>query len=211
MLPVNLDHFIGTVGYLGIFVILFAETGLLIGFFLPGDSLLFTAGFLASQHILNIWILIPACILAAVLGDATGYQLGKRYGRGLFTRPKSKLFDPQRLVAAERFFARYGGRAVIVARFVPIARTFVPVTAGISHMPYRRFGPFNILGGVLWVGGVALLGYFLGHTIPGVDKYLLPIIALIVIISVIPSALHFWREYRIRDRSVGTAAGGDEP
>lgn len=194
MFPGDLNHFIETVGYIGIFLIIFAETGLLIGFFLPGDSLLFTAGFLASQDILNIWILVPVCVIAAILGDATGYQIGRRYGRGLFQKPESRLFKPKNLVLAEQFFEKHGGRAIVLARFIPFARTFVPVIAGISFMPYRHFGSYNVIGAVLWGAGVTLLGYFLGHAIPSVDTYLLPIIALILFISILPSAYHIWKE-----------------
>lgn len=193
MFPGDLNHLIETVGYIGIFAIIFAETGLLIGFFLPGDSLLFTAGFLASQGILNIWILVPVCVVAAIAGDAVGYQLGKRYGRGLFNKPESRLFKPKNLVLAEQFFQRHGGRAIVLARFIPFARTFVPVIAGISHMPYRHFGSYNVIGAVLWGAGITLLGFFLGHAIPSVDTYLLPVIALILFISVLPSAYHFWK------------------
>lgn len=194
MFPGDLNHLIETIGYIGIFAIIFAETGLLVGFFLPGDSLLFTAGFLASQDILNIWILVPVCVIAAILGDATGYAIGKRYGRGLFTKPESRLFKPKNLMLAEQFFERHGGRAIILARFIPFARTFVPVIAGISYMPYRSFASYNVVGGILWGAGVTLLGYFLGHAIPSVDKYLLPAIALILFISILPSAYHIWKE-----------------
>lgn len=194
MLPVDLNNFIETIGYVGIFLIIFAETGLLIGFFLPGDSLLFTAGFLASQDILNIWILVPVCVIAAVLGDQLGYSIGKKYGRGYFTRPESRLFKPKNLLLAEQFFEKHGGRAIILARFIPFARTFVPVVAGISHMPYRHFASYNIAGGILWGAGITLLGYFLGNAIPSVDHYLLPAIALILFLSVLPSAYHIWKE-----------------
>ncbi len=202
MLPVDLNHLIETVGYVGIFLIIFAETGLLIGFFLPGDSLLFTAGFLASQDILNIWILVPVCVIAAIVGDATGYSLGKRYGRGYFTKPESRLFKPRNLLLAEEFFEKHGGRAIILARFIPFARTFVPLIAGISHMPYRQFASFNIIGALLWGAGVTLLGFFLGNAIPSVDHYLLPVIALILFISVIPSAYHIWKENGDRIKEV---------
>lgn len=194
MLPVDLNNLIETIGYIGIFLIVFAETGLLVGFFLPGDSLLFTAGFLASQDILNIWILIPVCVVAAFVGDAVGYSIGKKYGRGLFKKPESRLFKPSNLALAEQFFEKHGGRAIILARFIPFARTFVPVIAGISHMPYRRFGSYNIVGAVLWGAGLPLLGYFLGHAIPSVDRYLLPVIALVIFVSILPSAYHIWKE-----------------
>jgi len=194
MFPGDLNHLIETVGYIGIFAIIFAETGLLIGFFLPGDSLLFTAGFLASQDILNIWILLFVCVSGAIIGDQVGYGLGRRYGRGYFNKPESRLFKPKNLVLAEQFFEKHGGRAIILARFIPFARTFVPVVAGISHMPYRHFVSFNVIGAFLWGAGVTLLGYFLGNAIPSVDRYLLPVIALILFISVVPSAYHIWKE-----------------
>jgi membrane-associated protein len=200
MLPVDLNHLIETVGYVGIFLIIFAETGLLIGFFLPGDSLLFTAGFLASQDILNIWILVPICVIAAIVGDSVGYSLGKRYGRNYFNKPESRLFKPKNLLLAEQFFEKHGGRAIILARFIPFARTFVPVIAGISHMTYRYFVFYNVAGALLWGAGLTLVGFFLGHAIPSVDHYLLPAIALILFVSVLPTAYHFWKEngHRIR-------------
>lgn len=191
---VDLEHLIRTVGYIGMFCIVFAETGLLIGFFLPGDSLLFTAGFLASQDYLNIWILVPVCFIAAIVGDAVGYQIGHRFGRQLFTREESRLFKPKYLLKAQEFFNLHGGKAIILARFMPIVRTFVPVIAGTATMDYRRFAVYNIAGGALWAIGVTVAGYFLGKTIPSVDKYLLPIIAVIVFVSIAPTALHIWRE-----------------
>lgn len=194
MFPGDLEHLIRTIGYVGIFAIIYAETGLLIGFFLPGDSLLFTAGFLASQGYLDIWILVPVCVISAILGDATGYSIGKRYGRGLFKKPESRLFKPRNLVLAEQFFERHGGRAIVLARFIPFARTFVPMIAGISHMPYRYFVWYNVAGALVWGAGLTLLGYFLGNAIPNVDKYLLPVIAIILFVSIVPYARHIWKE-----------------
>jgi membrane-associated protein len=191
---VDLEHLIRTVGYVGMFCIVFAETGLLVGFFLPGDSLLFTAGFLASQDYLNIWILVPVCFIAAVAGDAVGYQIGHRFGRQLFSRDESRLFKPKYLNQAQAFFLQHGGKAIILARFMPIVRTFVPVIAGAAAMQYRRFATFNVIGGAIWAIGVTIAGYFLGKTIPSVDRYLLPVIVLIVVVSIAPSALHVWRE-----------------
>jgi membrane-associated protein len=191
---VDLANLIQTVGYVGLFVIIFAETGLLVGFFLPGDSLLFTAGFLASQGHLDIRILVPVCFVAAVTGDAVGYAFGRRVGRALFRRPESRLFKAEYLYQAETFFQCRGGKAVVLARFLPIVRTFVPIVAGVGMMQYRRFAVFNGMGAVLWAIGVPLAGSFLGSTIPGVDRYLLPIIALIIVVSAAPSAIHVWRE-----------------
>lgn len=194
MLHFDLEELIRTVGYLGLFGIIFAETGLLIGFFLPGDSLLFTAGFLASQDYFNIWVLTLVCFVAAVTGDAVGYTFGRRVGRGLFQRPESRLFRPQHLLRAEAFFERHGGKAVVLARFLPVVRTFVPIVAGVGAMRYPRFALFNVIGGVLWAIGLPWAGFFLGSTIPNVDRYLLPIIVGIIVISIAPTAIHVWRE-----------------
>lgn len=190
----DLEELIRTVGYVGMFAIVFAETGLLVGAFLPGDSLLFTAGFLASQGYFNIWLLVPICFVAAVVGDATGYSIGHRFGRSLFRKEESRFFKPAYLLKSEAFFEKHGGKAIILARFMPIVRTFAPVIAGVSAMQYRKFAVYNIVGAVLWAIGVTVAGYFLGKTIPDVDKYLLPIIAVIIVVSIAPSAIHVWRE-----------------
>ncbi|MDP9354255.1 MAG: VTT domain-containing protein, partial [Chloroflexota bacterium] len=178
----DLESLIRTAGYLGLFGIIFAETGLLIGFFLPGDSLLFTAGFLASQDYLNIWLLVAVCFVAAVSGDAVGYAFGNRVGRRLFQRPESRLFRPEYLRRAEIFFEQHGGKAIILARFMPIVRTFVPIIAGVGAMRYPRFAAFNVIGALLWAVGLPIAGYFLGKSIPNVDRYLLPIILVIIVV-----------------------------
>ena len=197
MIPgVDLQTLIRTVGYVGIFAIVFAESGLLFGFFLPGDSLLFTAGFLASQGVINIAILVPIIIVAAITGDAAGYSIGYRLGRRLFYRENSLLFRREHLVKAEEFFRRRGGIALILARFIPIARTFTPIIAGAAAMPYPRFAAYNAIGGVIWGAGVTLAGYFLGKTVPGVDRYLLPAIAIIIVVSSGPMFFHLWRAWR---------------
>jgi membrane-associated protein len=190
----DLEELIRAVGYVGMFAIIFAETGLLVGFFLPGDSLLFTAGFLASQDYLNIWILLPVCFVAAVVGDAVGYWIGHRFGRALYQRPDSRLFKQEHLHKAHEFFEKHGGKAIVLGRFMPIVRTFVPVVAGTAEMTYRHFATYNVVGAVAWAIGVTLAGYILGDTIPGIDKYLLPIIGVIIVASVLPSAYHIWRE-----------------
>lgn len=197
MIPgVDLQALIRTVGYLGIFAIVFAESGLLFGFFLPGDSLLFTAGFLASQGTLSIAVLVPLIIVAAITGDAAGYSIGYRLGRRLFYREDSLLFRRAHLLRAEEFFQRHGGVALILARFVPVARTFTPIVAGAAAMPYRRFAAYNALGGVIWGAGVTLAGYFLGRTVPGLDRYLLPAIVIIIVVSSGPTFFHLWRAWR---------------
>ncbi len=192
----DLVAFIKAVGYVGVAGMVFAESGLLVGFFLPGDSLLFTAGFLASQGFLSIWILAPLAFLAAVLGDAVGYSFGRRMGRKLFRRAESTFFKPEHLERAEAFFERHGGKAIVLARFLPVVRTFTPIVAGAGNMRYPRFALFNIAGGLLWAVGISLAGYFLGSTIPNVDHYLLPIILGIIIVSIAPTAVHIWRQNR---------------
>lgn len=194
MLPIDLEELIRAVGYVGMFAIIFAETGLLFGFFLPGDSLLFTAGFLASQDYLNVWWLVLICFVAAVTGDATGYAIGKSGGRRLFQKEESRFFKPEFLVKAQIFFEQHGGKAIILARFMPIVRTFVPIIAGVGAMRYPRFAAFNVIGALLWAVGLPIAGYFLGKSIPNVDRYLLPIILVIIVVSIAPTAIHVWRE-----------------
>lgn len=193
---IDLPELIKSLGYFGIWAIIFAESGLLIGFFLPGDSLLFTAGFLASQGFLNIWILIVGSFLCAVAGDNVGYATGYRFGRRLFEREDSWLFHKKNLVKTENFYKKYGKKALVLARFLPIVRTFAPIVAGIGTMHYRTFMTYNLIGGLIWTVGVSLLGYFLGQIIPDVDKYLLPIIVVIIVVSIVPSIIHLIQENR---------------
>lgn len=203
----DLAALIETVGYLGIFGIVFAETGLLFGFFLPGDSLLFTAGILASQGIFSI---VPLCLLlfiAAVSGDSVGYYIGHKFGRRLFHREDSIFFHKDHLVSAQKFYEKHGGKTIILARFMPIIRTFAPVVAGIGNMEYSKFLAFNIVGGFLWTAGLPLAGYFLGRAIPDVDRYLLPIIALIVLISIAPGIYHAVNTKEKREQIYATAKG----
>lgn len=190
----NLPELIKSFGYLGVWGIVFAESGLLVGFFLPGDSLLFTAGFLASQNVFNIWLLVIGAFICAVLGDSVGYLTGHRFGRRLFTKEDSWLFHKDHLIKAEKFYEKYGNKTIVIARFLPIIRTFAPIVAGIGNMQYQLFITFNLLGGLLWTAGLTLVGYFLGSVIPNVDQYLLPIILLIIILSVAPSAWHLYQE-----------------
>jgi membrane-associated protein len=183
-----------TFGTIGLFVIVFAESGLLIGFFLPGDSLLFTAGLLASQGTLNFPVILVGCFIAAVAGDQVGYAFGRRVGPSLFRRPDSRLFKQEYVNRAQEYFDRQGPKTIVLARFVPIVRTFAPIVAGVGRMNYRTFVTYNVVGGFLWAVGVTTAGYILGESIPDVDKYLLPIIAVIVLLSVIPVLLEARRQ-----------------
>lgn len=193
--PKQLVDSLGSVGgHLAIWAIVFAESGLLIGFFLPGDSLLFAAGFLASLGKLNIFALIIGCFFCAVLGDNVGYATGKRFGHKLFSKEDSLLFHKKHIVKAQNFYDKHGKKTIILARFLPVVRTFAPIVAGIGKMDYATFFKFNLIGGFIWTSGLTLLGYGLGNVIPDVDKYLLPITIAIVVISVIPSLLHLLPE-----------------
>jgi membrane-associated protein len=196
----NLTEIIVTAGYIGIFAVIFAESGLLIGFFLPGDSLLFTAGFLAYQGTFSLPELAVICAVGAILGDSVGYMFGRRVGRRLFERENSAFFKKKYLISAEAFYEKHGSKTIVLARFMPIVRTFAPIVAGISNMHYRRFVTYNIVGGILWACGVTIGGYFFGHLIPreDIDKYLLPIIVVIVVVSLLPSILHIWRDEEMR-------------
>ena len=178
-------------GYLGVAAIIFAESGLFFGFFLPGDSLLFTAGFLASQGYLNFWLLAPLLFIAAAAGDSVGYAFGYRVGPALFSRPDSRFFRHEHLIRTQKFFEKYGARAVVLARFMPIVRTFTPILAGVGKMRYASFLTYNLAGAGLWAVGVTGVGYFLGSAVPGIDRYLFPIIITIIIISILPSCYEY--------------------
>ncbi|HEY7565474.1 MAG TPA: VTT domain-containing protein [Acidimicrobiia bacterium] len=187
-----------TFGTIGLFLIVFAESGLLIGFFLPGDSLLFTAGLFAAQGTLNLPVILVGCFIAAVAGDQVGYAFGKRVGPALFRRPDSRLFKQEYVEKAQAFFDKHGPKTIVLARFVPIVRTFAPILAGVGTMTYRTFVTYNVLGGFLWTIGVTSLGFLLGELIPDIDTYLLPIIAVIILISITPMLLEWWKSRRRR-------------
>lgn len=192
----DLVSLVESVGYLGIFAIIFAESGILIGFFLPGDSLLFTAGFLASQGFLSIIPLIILLFIAAVAGDAVGYLFGKKVGPKIFSRPKSFWFNPTHIEKTRTFFERYGAKTILLARFLPAVRTFAPIMAGVGGMSYRIFATYNAIGALAWAGGVTLLGYFFGQIIPNPDRYLIPVVLAIIILSVLPTVWQIVKEKR---------------
>ena len=186
----DLETIIRTLGYVGIFSILFAESGLFLGFFLPGDSLLFTAGFLASQGVLNIYILLLIAFAAAVIGDNFGYTFGRLVGPKLFTKKDSLLFKRAYLDRTHEFYEKHGSKAVVLARFLPVVRTFASIMAGVGGMHYPTFILFNLIGAGLWAGGLTMAGFLLGKSIPGVDQYLLPIVLVIVVLTSLPTFTH---------------------
>lgn len=182
---------IHTVGYIGLVIIIFSETGLLAGFFLPGDSLLVTAGLFAATGELDIVLLNLMLIPAAVIGDAVGYWIGYKSGPHLFKREQSLLFRKDYLIKTQEFYNKYGGITIILARFIPIIRTFAPTVAGIAQMKYIDFFKFNVVGGALWILGMTLLGYLLGNTIPNIDKHIEKVIVIIVFLSILPIIYKF--------------------
>lgn len=187
----DLPELIKTTGYFGVFFIIFAESGLFFGFFLPGDTLLFSAGLLASQGYFDIALLVLITVCAAVLGDQVGYLFGKKVGPKIFIRDESFFFKKKYIGKAESFYQKHGKKAIVLARFVPVVRTFVPILAGVGGMHYRTFVAYNIAGGLLWGVGVTLLGYFLGESVPNIDAYLLPILLLIVFVPLLPTFFSF--------------------
>jgi membrane-associated protein len=192
----SIDALIQLGGYILLVGIVFAETGLLVGFFLPGDSLLITAGLLAGAGSLNIWWLNALLIAAAIVGDSTGYAIGVRLGPRVFTREKSLLFNPKHVMRTQRFYEKYGPKTIVIARFVPIIRTFAPVLAGVGRMRYRRFLTYNMAGGIGWVASMTWAGYLLGQTVPNISKHIHVLVIVIIILSVIPIAVEVYRERR---------------
>jgi len=189
----ELVPFIEAAGYLGIFAIVFVESGIPFGFFLPGDSLLFTAGFLSSQGYFSIFILAPLCFVAAVLGDSFGYAFGRRAGPYIFNREDSFFFNKAHIERTKIFYEKHGKIAIVFARFVPAVRTFVPIFAGIGNMRYATFLSYNILGGALWAIGLTMLGYFFGNFIPNPDRYIIPVVGGIILLSFLPAITHVIR------------------
>ncbi|OGY88956.1 MAG: hypothetical protein A2677_00710 [Candidatus Komeilibacteria bacterium RIFCSPHIGHO2_01_FULL_52_14] len=195
----DLTSIIQTIGYVGATAVIFAETGLFFGFFLPGDSLLFTAGFLASQGYFNIAALIALFFTAAVVGDSVGYWFGRRVGDWILSPRRPRFIKQEYIDKTKKYFAQYGGKTIVLARFIPIVRTFAPILAGVGSMPYRAFLSYNIIGAVIWAIGIPLLGYYLGRVLPDPDKYLLPIVLVIVLTSFLPAIIEVIRS---RSRSV---------
>jgi membrane-associated protein len=206
----NVPELVRIAGLIGLIVIVFAETGLLIGFFLPGDSLLITAGIFAARGDLDIVALLACLIPAAIIGDATGYWIGHRAGIALYSRPDSFFFRREHLRITHDFYERHGGKTIVIARFLPILRTFAPVVAGVAEMGYRQFATYNVIGGIVWVGSMTLSGYALGSMVPNLDERIHIVVAVVIAVSLIPPVWAWgkawWgrkREQGIRDQGSG--------
>jgi membrane-associated protein len=193
-------------GYLVLIFVVFAETGLAAGFFLPGDSLLVVAGLFAARGDLNVFILLSTLFVAAVVGDAVGYYTGSKMGPRIFSKQKSWLFKPSHLLKAQEFYEKYGGKTIIIARFVPIVRTFAPIVAGAAQMPYRRFVMFNVVGGFLWVFSMILGGYFLGNFVESafgikLDEHIEKVVIVVVALSLMPPVIEYLKARRQKARA----------
>ena len=189
----NVPQLISYVGLVGMAIIVFAETGLFIGFFLPGDSLLVTAGIVAARGDFDIFVLNVVLIAAAIAGDATGFWTGKRAGQALYSRPDSRFFKQRHLEATREFYARHGGKTIVIARFMPIVRTFAPIVAGAAAMPYARFATYNVAGAILWVTSLTCGGYWLGRIIPDIDSKIHIVVAVVILTSLLPGFISWLR------------------
>jgi membrane-associated protein len=187
----NVPELIRLVGFAGLMFIVFAETGLMVGFFLPGDSLLVTAGVFAANGLLDIGWLSPALMVSAAVGNSTGYLIGRKAGQTLYSRPNSFFFRREHLVRTHEFYERHGGKTITLAQFMPIVRTFAPVVAGAAEMPYRRFATFNVIGAVLWINSMLFTGYFLVKLVPGLEKRIDLVVAIVIFLSLTP-AMYAW-------------------
>ena len=208
-MPINVEALIQAVGYPGLFFIIFAETGLLIGFFLPGDTLLITTGFLAQRGHFDLWIILPLLTVAAIVGDATGYEIGKQSGPRIFNREDSRWFHRRHLERAHLFYEKHGGKTIVIARFLAFIRTFAPTVAGAAGMPYHKFATYNIMGAAGWVVSLTFLGYFVGQKVPNVEFFLFILVSMFLGISLLPAAWHLWRQRR--QPAAATTADGSPP
>lgn len=206
----TLEEIIRWGGYIGVTAIIFSETGLLVGFFLPGDSLLVTAGLFAARGELDIWLLIPLLIVAAICGNASGYFIGHKAGRALFNRPQSRWFRRDHLMKTHEFYEKYGGITIVLAQFMPFARTFAPIVAGVAEMKYIRFASYNVGGAILWISSMTLLGYFLGRSIPGIEKRIEYVIAVVIFISVLPILVKYLKHRLANRRAQAGASTADD-
>ena len=207
---IDVRYLVQVGGYVGLTLVIFAETGLLIGFFLPGDSLLVTAGLFASQpeYGLNVWVLGVMLTLAAIIGNTLGYVIGRYSGPRLFTRDDSLLFKKKHLFAAQAFYERHGGKTLVIARFMPIVRTFAPVVAGLAKMDFKRYTAYNVLGAVLWIWSMLLVGFVLGRYVPGVEHHIEKVILLVIFLSLLPGIISWWKSRAATTEHTTTPIGG---
>ncbi len=199
----TLLEWLGVYVYFGLFFIIFAETGLAVGFFLPGDSLLVVAGLFAAAGKLDLWIMMISLFVAAVVGDAVGYYSGKKMGKAIFSRPKSRFFNPNHLVKAHAFYEKYGGKTIIIARFVPIVRTFAPIVAGAADMTYKNFLFYNVFGAFIWITSMLLAGYYLGGLVESafgikLEEHIDKVVIVVVFLSILPMIIEYIKARRER-------------
>jgi membrane-associated protein len=199
--PARLKELVAWAGYPGLAMIIFSETGLFVGFFLPGDSLLVTAGLFAAAGFFDVTLLIPLLVAAAILGNGTGYSIGRKGGQTLYQREESRFFKKEHLLATKSFYEKYGNVTIIMAQFMPFARTFAPLVAGIAGMQYTRFATYNIVGAVSWITSMVLIGYFLGSAIPDIDKHIHFVIAAVIFISLLPGIFKYLQIRWRRDKT----------
>jgi membrane-associated protein len=194
----NLTELVQWAGIFGLAAIIFSETGLLVGVFLPGDSLLVTAGLLAARGYLNVYALAPLLTVAAICGNSVGYFIGRATGPRIFNRENSLFFNKKHAIRAHEFYAKYGRKTIVLAQFMPIIRTFAPVVAGVGGMKFRQFITFNIIGAVIWIWSMVGIGYFLGSYIPGIDQHIEIVIAIVIFISILPGLISGYRAKRAK-------------
>jgi membrane-associated protein len=205
----NLPELVQWAGLFGIAAIIFSETGLLVGVFLPGDSLLVTAGLIAAKGYLNVYVLGPTLTIAAICGNSVGYFIGRTTGPRIFNRENSLFFNKKHAIRAHEFYEKYGRKTIVLAQFMPVIRTFAPVVAGVGGMRFRLFIAFNILGAFFWIWSMLGIGYFLGNTIPGIDQHIEIVVVIVVFISILPGIISAYRTRRARRYVASPAGGGD--
>jgi len=205
----NLPELVQWAGFFGIAAIIFSETGLLVGVFLPGDSLLVTAGLIAAKGYLNVYVLAPTLTIAAICGNSVGYFIGRTTGPRIFNRENSLFFNKKHAIRAHEFYEKYGRKTIVLAQFMPVIRTFAPVIAGVGGMRFRQFVAFNILGAFFWIWSMLGIGYFLGNSIPGIDQHIEIVVIIVVFISLLPGIISAYRARRARRYVASPATGGD--
>lgn len=205
----NLPELVRWAGLVGLATIIFSETGLLVGVFLPGDSLLVTAGLLAARGYLNIYTLVPTLTIAAILGNSVGHFIGRATGPRIFNREDSLFFNKNHAIRAHEFYEKHGRKTIVLAQFMPIIRTFAPVISGVAGMRFTHFITFNILGAFLWIWSMLGIGYFLGNTVPGIDQHIEVVVIIVVFISLLPGLISTYRARRAKRYAASTTVGGD--